>query len=75
MNGIDRICALCTDAHKRLLPDVPLVGWDVALTAEYSAVLLELNISCNFFLGEVDQEWYTKFMTDFISALSKRLAL
>jgi hypothetical protein len=31
-----------------MLPDVPLAGWDVALTAE-GACLLEVNLSCNFF--------------------------
>jgi hypothetical protein len=32
---IQSICNLCTRSHCQLLPDVPLVGWDVALTAEH----------------------------------------
>ena len=40
----------CKTCHRALLPDVPLVGWDVALTND-GPMLLELNISCNFFNG------------------------
>jgi len=63
------ICKLCTDAHRLLLPDVPLVGWDVALTREHGPALLELNISCNFFMGRVDERAYAAFMQDHISVL------
>jgi hypothetical protein len=40
-------------AHMVATPDVPLVGWDVALTPE-GVYLLELNISCNLFRGAFD---------------------
>lgn len=48
----------CLEAHKRLMPHVPAVGWDVAVTDELGAVLLEANISCNFFGGEYDRQHY-----------------
>ena len=66
------ISKLCTEAHRLLLPDVPLVGWDVALTKEHGPVLLELNISCNFFMGRVDQHAYISFMLDHFNALMKK---
>ena len=67
MVGISR---LCTRAHRLLLPSVPLVGWDVALTAEHGPVLLELNISCNFFMGAVPMDDYVAFMEDHIDVLA-----
>ncbi|GAX73740.1 hypothetical protein CEUSTIGMA_g1193.t1 [Chlamydomonas eustigma] len=69
--GIQSICDLCRRSHSKLLPEVPLVGWDVALTAELGPVILELNISCNFFLGEVDTAMYLKFMQDFVKAMQR----
>ncbi len=63
------ITELCTGAHRRLLPDVPLVGWDVALSAEHGPVLLELNISCNLFLGAVEEWDYHTFLGEHVSAL------
>ena len=38
-----------------MLPDVPLAGWDVAITKEAGVCLLEVNLSCNFFRGTFDQ--------------------
>lgn len=49
---------MCLEAHKRLMPHVPAVGWDVAVTDELGAVLLEANISCNFFGGKYDRQHY-----------------
>jgi hypothetical protein len=37
-------------AHMVATPDVPLVGWDVALTPS-GVYLLEMNLSCNLFNG------------------------
>jgi len=54
----------CVDAHERMCPTVPLVGWDLALSKEAGACLLEANLSCNFFKGAFDQEWYFKFIRD-----------
>ena len=57
------------DAHLRLIPHVPLCGWDVALTPNNGMLLLEGNFSCNFFRGDFDQESYFKFVNDYFKAL------
>jgi len=48
-------------SHAKLLPDVPLVGWDVAYT-DKGMVLLEVNLSCNFFRGSFDRVAYFNFV-------------
>jgi len=53
--------AICTDAHMKSCPNVPLCGWDVALTTE-GVCLLEVNLSCNFFQATVDYPDYFKFV-------------
>jgi hypothetical protein len=55
----------------RLVPDVPLVGWDVALTPQ-GVSLLEINISCNFFNGSYDRQGYTAFVRDYLVALEQQ---
>ncbi|CAK9046992.1 unnamed protein product [Durusdinium trenchii] len=53
---------LCERSHEILIPSVPLAGWDVAFVAEEDPkapaklVLLEANLSCNFFRGTVNWE-------------------
>jgi len=69
--NIEGIKKLCEDAHLKLLPDVPLAGWDVALTEEAGMCLLEVNLSCNFFRGTFDQNAYFAFVTDWFSFLDK----
>ena len=49
------ILRLVRDAHARMCPAVPLVGWDVALTTE-GTCLLEANLSCNFFRASFDKQ-------------------
>jgi hypothetical protein len=51
------LLTLVCKAHYQLLPDVPLVGWDVALTSR-GVFLLEVNLSCNFFRGSFDKAKY-----------------
>ncbi len=58
---LQQLLALTTDAHARLLPDVPLAGWDVALTPD-GPMLLEVNLSCNFFRGSFDRAAYWCFV-------------
>merc|ERR1711865_1369341 len=53
--------AICIDAHKKSCANVPLCGWDVALTTE-GVCLLEVNLSCNFFQATVDYPEYFKFV-------------
>jgi hypothetical protein len=59
-----------SQAHEKLCPDVPIIGWDVAWTNETSELmLLELNISCNFFNGHIDMKEYTNFSFDWFHSL------
>ncbi len=39
-----------TTTHFKMMPNVPLVGWDVVFTPK-GVYLLEVNLSCNFFQG------------------------
>jgi len=65
---IDKIKRLVENAHMMLLPDVPLAGWDVALTNK-GMLLLEVNLSCNFFRGTFDIDMYIRFMDDYFLRL------
>ena len=53
---------LCLRAHKKLMNNIPILGWDVAYTQEYGLVLVEVNISCNFFCGKFDKKQYFKYI-------------
>ncbi len=59
--NVKQMFELCQDAHFKMLPDVPIAGWDVAVTSE-GTYLLEANLSCNFFLGSFDQQAYFSFV-------------
>merc|ERR1712137_328411 len=54
--------AICIDAHRRLMPNVPAIGWDVAVAKGHGAVLLEANLSCNFFGGIYDRQKYLRIV-------------
>jgi len=62
--------AICIDAHRKSCPNVPLCGWDVALTTE-GVVLLEVNLSCNFFQATVDYDAYFEFVDAHFRHLSQ----
>lgn len=62
--------ALVCRAHFLMLPDVPFVGWDVALTTT-GEFLLEVNLSCNFFRGAFDKPRYFAFCRDYLLQLQK----
>ena len=64
---IAEIIETALKGHARLCPGVPLVGWDVAITAEHGMLLLEGNFSCNFFRGEFDELKYFKFVDRYFS--------
>lgn len=51
---------ICENAHRRLMPNVPSIGWDVAVAKDHGAVLLEANLSCNFFGGVYDQQKFLR---------------
>jgi len=67
----DRMVQLVRRAHRRLLPGVPLIGWDVALTEEAGMCLLEANLSCNFFRASFEQAAYFSFVEDVLAHLEK----
>lgn len=51
------IMAFAASAHEAMIKKVPIAGWDVALT-EKGMLMLEVNLSCNFFGGSFDQDAY-----------------
>jgi hypothetical protein len=53
--------AIVKKAHYTMMPEVPIVGWDVAFTSK-GIFLLEVNLSCNFFRGTVDIPHYIDFV-------------
>ena len=46
---VSKMDMVCLNIHKTCVPSVPLVGHDVAFTKNYGMVVLEINLSCNFF--------------------------
>lgn len=62
---------LVESSHQKLCPDVPLVGWDVVLSADEKVpvCLLEVNLSCNFFRGSFDRKVYLDFLDDMVAKL------
>ncbi|CAF0822302.1 unnamed protein product [Didymodactylos carnosus] len=66
--NLSELIKIVCDAHEKMCADVPLIGWDVALTSK-GIMLLELNISCNFFNGKLDRRHYTNFCYDWFRVL------
>jgi len=65
---IEAMKLLCEEAHQKLLPDVPMCGWDVALTNK-GMLLLETNLSCNFFRGTFDEDQYFNMVHEYFCLL------
>jgi len=65
---IETMKHLCVEAHRVLLPDVPMAGWDVALTNK-GVLLLETNLSCNFFRGTFDEDMYFNMLHEYFCML------
>ena len=59
---------LCLKGHQKLLNKIPLVGWDVAIT-ENGIMILECNLSCNFFCGEFNKKKYFDFVEEYFKNL------
>jgi hypothetical protein len=68
--GLPGVLATVAASHRRLLPEVPLVGWDMALTPA-GPLILEVNLSCNFFCGGYDRAAYVAFATAHFVALER----
>lgn len=58
---------MCVEAHRALMPNVPTIGWDVAVSDGEGAVLLEANLSCNFFGGVYDRQKYLKILDTYFA--------
>ena len=74
---IQNAIKVVTTAHMKLMPDVPIVGWDVAFTPQ-GIFLLEVNLSCNFFKGKFNMNEYMQFVHlyfIYISAMEEQLKL
>ena len=65
---------LVEEAHAKMCPNVPLVGWDVAFT-NMGMLLLEGNFSCNFFRGSFDKQCYFSFVNDYFQYLDSGKAV
>jgi hypothetical protein len=63
-----QIIELVQRAHAKMCPGVPMVGWDVAVTPT-GLMLLEANLSCNFFRASFDEEGYLSFVLDYFQKL------
>ena len=64
----ESIINIARSAHFHLMPDVPLGGWDVAVTTT-GVLLLEVNLSCNFFRGSFDREKYFAIVGEYYSSI------
>lgn len=64
---IDKMNKLVTRAHKILLPNVPIAGWDIALTKEHGMILLEVNLGCNLHSNKFDKEYYVNFIKNIVN--------
>lgn len=71
--NVKEMLECCCQAHEKLCPNVPIIGWDVAWTNENNQImLLELNISCNFFNGHFDPKDYTNFAYEWFHTLDQQ---
>lgn len=74
--SVSAAAALCEKAHGTLMPGVPLAGWDVAfcphkglMGGDPELILLEANLSCNFFRGSIDWPEYSACLDDYFAAI------
>ena len=64
---------MISEAHAKMAPGVPLIGWDVGLT-DKGNLLLEANLSCNFFRGSYDRDRHLSILDEHFAALSPRVS-
>lgn len=64
VHNIREVLKTAEDAHRKLCPGVPAIGWDVAVTTQ-GMFLLEGNFSCNFFRGTFDKAKYFEFIEEY----------
>jgi len=66
--GIQEAVDIVVKSHYKMMPDVPIVGWDVAFTPA-GICLLEVNLSCNFFKGTFDVPYYYNLVNEYFQDL------
>eukprot|EP01033_Poteriospumella_lacustris_P000995 gene995-718_t len=71
---MDEALQIVTRAHYAMMPEVPIVGWDVAFTTK-GIFLLEVNLSCNFFRGSFDLPRYIDLIDRYWLQLEKMARL
>ena len=67
VTNLEEILDIAKKSHTELLPDIPLAGWDIAYTEKYGLVVVEVNISCNFFCGKFNKNKYFKEIYDILT--------
>lgn len=68
--GIQEAVDIVLKSHYKMMPDVPIVGWDVAFTPG-GICLLEVNLSCNFFKGTFDVPYYYCLVDEYFQDLEE----
>jgi hypothetical protein len=66
--GMDVAMKTVTESHFKLLAEVPIVGWDVCFTPQ-GIVLLEVNLSCNFFRGSFSVPPYLAHVEQYFKSI------
>ena len=74
VKNFDRITNLAETAHKKLVPNIPIAGWDIAMVSEDinykdgDIFLLEGNFSCNLYNGIFSKiEYYSFLENEFLN--------
>ncbi|WIA09938.1 hypothetical protein OEZ85_010151 [Tetradesmus obliquus] len=70
--GMADVLDAAVAAHMAACPNLPLVGWDVALTPE-GVFILEVNLSCNLFNGAFDSASYYSLLWHYFDQLGSAL--
>lgn len=65
---LDEMLSLVKRAHSQLVKNVPLVGWDVAMTTQ-GMFLLEANFSVNLFEGSYESQTYYRIIDEYFRDL------
>ena len=68
--GLKDAITTVTNAHFKMLAEVPIVGWDVCFTT-HGVCFLEVNLSCNFFRGSFDIPCYLAHVEQYFKKLEK----
>jgi len=68
---IKAIEELCIDAHRKMVPDIPIASWDVALTTR-GRLLLQMNLSCDLAgCAVLDHDSYFELLDEYFALLDR----